>query len=212
MTSIVKHTQVVITGTGRSGTTVLIELLTKLGMNTGFVSEDLNNLKNQIARAGLERRVGVEPYSYIVKDPSFIDYAATVFGRDDLDIEHIFIPIRDIEAVANSRRQNQRAQFKRLSFKHKRNYLRQPWLLEGGLLGTKSLKKGKQEAVLLQRLYDLLLEAAKYQVPVTFIEFPDLVHRPDYLYEKLEPIMKGVEFSEFLSVFNSVVTPEMISN
>lgn len=50
------RTHIVITGTGRSGTTFLIELLTQLGLETGFNASDIDivSKKNHIARAGLE--------------------------------------------------------------------------------------------------------------------------------------------------------------
>ena len=47
-----KH--VVITGTGRAGTTFLVELLTALGMDTGYDVDDLPTRKSTVARAGLE--------------------------------------------------------------------------------------------------------------------------------------------------------------
>jgi len=202
--------QIVITGTGRAGTTFLVELLTGLGLDTGFKIEQISGLKNEIAQAGLEHQVGLESSPYIVKDPSFSEYAHTVFANANVDIEHIFIPIRDVELVASSRRKNDKDQWKSLSLNNKINFFRKPWLLQGGLIGTRSRKKGVQESVLMQRLYNLLLESAQYHVPVTFIAFPDLVHRPDFLYSKLAPILQSVSYSDFLSVFEKVANPDLV--
>jgi hypothetical protein len=62
--------KILITGTGRSGTTFLIILLTHLGMDTGF---DINNLDEFIfdnCNAGMERHIDSE--HQVLKNPLFI--------------------------------------------------------------------------------------------------------------------------------------------
>ncbi|MBT8200690.1 MAG: hypothetical protein KJO36_09250, partial [Acidimicrobiia bacterium] len=41
---------------------------------------------------------------YITKSPWFCDYAAEVLARPDIAIDRVFIPVRDLEAAAESRR------------------------------------------------------------------------------------------------------------
>lgn len=48
---------VVITGTGRTGTTFLVELLTHLELDTGFTAESVTQMKDQTGRAGLEHDI-----------------------------------------------------------------------------------------------------------------------------------------------------------
>jgi len=86
-----KH--ILITGTGRAGTSFLIELCTNLGLETGFNAKDLNNKNKSLGRAGLEKDIRDDECPYIVKNPWFCDYADEVFAREDILIEHIFIPI-----------------------------------------------------------------------------------------------------------------------
>lgn len=39
---------------------------------------------------------------YVVKSPWLCDYADEVLKRDDIEIEHVFIPMRDLHAAAQS--------------------------------------------------------------------------------------------------------------
>jgi hypothetical protein len=78
------RSHVVITGTGRAGTTFLVQLLTCLGLDTGF---DINTMEvlptartahigsmglSPIARAGLEMDIRHAQAPYIVKSPFFL--------------------------------------------------------------------------------------------------------------------------------------------
>lgn len=199
--------QVVITGTGRAGTTFLIEILTHLGLDTGFSPDKIETHKDKISNAGLEFTVGEPSGPHIVKDPSFVDYAEEILVREDIEIEHIFIPIRDISAVASGRRANQKEHYGKLSLKKKLQYLRKPYLMYGGLLYTQSSREGIQESILIKKLFDLLLMLAKYHIPVTFIQFPFFVSEPRYLYQKLTPILKKIAYSDFLNVFEALADP-----
>ena len=89
---------VVITGTGRSGTTFLVELLTHLGLETGFSAHDIVSKNINGPRASLEYDIRKEGCPYIVKIPWFCDYAQEVIDQEDIVIEHIFIPIRNLKA------------------------------------------------------------------------------------------------------------------
>jgi len=60
---------VVISGTGRAGTTFLVALLTNLGFDTGFPEKEIERLKSETARAGLEHYIREEGSPYIIKSP-----------------------------------------------------------------------------------------------------------------------------------------------
>ena len=200
-----KH--IVITGTGRSGTTLLVDLLTHLGLDTGFQAHETDAQKDKVSNAGLEFIVGETSSPYIVKDPSFVDYANAVLSRDDILVEHVFIPMRDISDVASSRRANQKVHFSKLSLRERWRYIRQPYKLYGGLLYTSSWEKGVQEDILVKKLYELLLSLARYHIPVTIIEFPYFISHPKYLFKKLSPLVEEIPYENFLTVFESLVDP-----
>lgn len=189
---------VVITGTGRSGTTFLMELLTTLGLDTGFDPSNIN--KHLIARAGLEINLldAVSP-PFIVKDPSFTLYFRDVLARNDIAIDHVFIAVRDIEAAAESRRFVNEA-----SNTEKYNDGEIP----GGLTGTTD--GSEQENILKNRIYNLVLQLSETDCNVTCLQYPLMIENSFYLYEKLAPILRGVKNDYFDTIFNAVVDKTLV--
>jgi hypothetical protein len=221
MQSLTPRHHAIITGTGRTGTTFLMELLTNLGLDTGFNPGNLSGLKNEIARAGLEKNIGDADCGYIVKNPGFHNHAEEMLSRDDIIIDHVFVPMRDLVAAAESRRvvtrDNKRADPLTLrlklrllrfvygpgSFKHK--------VYDGGLIGrAQSGKSGKQEEVLLEVIYKLMLTLSKYDIPITLMQYPLITKDSQYLYRKLSPILNELSFDSFREVFDKTVNPELV--
>lgn len=204
-----KH--IVITGTGRTGTTFLMELLTHLGLDTGFDEEQLKRFKNPLGRAGLEYNVGFEDCPHIVKHPSFCDYADEIIACEDIVIEHIFVPIRDLYAAAESRRFVAKENIGKASFLDKIKFLLgKSKAFTGGLLHTNSLKRNSQENVLLNMIYKLMLAVSNSSINVTLINYPRSTNDAAYLFDKLKPVFKELEFTEFVKVFNKTVQPELV--
>lgn len=184
---------VLITGVGRAGTTFLIELLTHLGLDTGFTEETLKKKKEPRGRAGLETQHIRFDSPYIIKSPWFIDVMDTLLESDLYHIDHVFIPVRDLYSAAESRRA----------------------VSAGGGGGgaiwyTNSMKKGDQEKVLAEKTYDLLHSLSSHDVPVTLINFPLLTKDSKYLYKKLKPILKDIKFKTFDEVYNKVLQPQLV--
>jgi len=203
-----KH--VVITGTGRTGTTFLVELLTRLGLDTGFTAEDIDSNKFEDARAGLERDIRHKSCPYIVKSPSFCDYAGDVIRRRDIEIEHVFVPVRDLNAAAESRRYVEKSTVANKGLVGRVRHLVKPWEVPGGLLHTHAMKSGKQEEILLRQIYKLILAVSDTTIPVTFMRFPKITSDGPYLFRKLKPIFQEVRYETFLAVFGETVRPELV--
>ena len=181
----------IITGTGRCGTTALIRILTHLGLDTGFSIEEVNALKD--AQPGLEFDPRLHPYEqmpYIIKSPIFCIDIRNYLSNKQMVIDHLFIPIRCLFQAAESRRRINKG--------------------DGGLTGTRSLKVGDQEEILLHRLYNLLLIASSKMIPVTFIKYPLLTVNSKYLYDKLKPILKDTKYTKFAEVFDQIIRPDLV--
>ena len=203
---------VVITGTGRCGTTFLVELLTHLGLETGFSVDQLVSLKDTNARAGLEFDIRLKDWPYIVKSPAFSDVADEVTRRDDIVIEHVLVPFRDLNAAATSRRHVQKTLVSNMPlFARLRNTIRQR-RYAGGLWFTRSMKQGKQEEALLRQIYKLILAISDTNIPVTFMRYPRIVKDCPYLFEKLRPILGETTYESFCAVFSRTVQPELINS
>jgi len=201
---------VVITGTGRSGTTFLVELMTYLGLDTGFSPQTIESKKYKEARAGLEFDIRREESPYVVKKPRFCEYATEVLRRDDIIIDHVFIPMRDLYSAAESRRFVEKNTLSQLSFSERLAVAQTREVLPGGLWGTTSTEPGEQEEILVQRVYDLLLALSDSTVPVTVMRYPRLVKDCPYLYEKLKPVLRDISYESFQAVFSKTARPELV--
>jgi len=184
---------VVITGTGRAGTTFLVELLTHLGLDTGFEPNSVKQQKGQHGRAGLEHDIRKANCPFVVKSPWFCEFAEEVVSRNDILIEHIFIPVRNLNAAAESRR-----------------FVAKTGSKMGGLWHTESSEPGVQESILLRKIYKLVLAISGIEIPITLMRYPKLTNYAHYLFRKLSPILKGVSFERFDEAFNAVVRPELV--
>lgn len=183
---------ILITGTGRAGTTLLVELLTHLDFDTGFSVDSIHKI-NPNARAGLEQDIRMPNCPYVVKSPWFCDIAQEVIFRNDILIEHIFIPVRDLHAAAESRR-----------------FVSKTGALKGGLWHTKSSDPTIQENILLKQLYKLILAVSGTEIPITVMHYPKLTKDAHYLFEKLSPIIKSITFDRFYETFNAVADPKLV--
>ncbi len=190
-----QRSHVVISGTGRAGTSFLMLLLTRLGLDTGFKK---NKEISLACRAGLEKDIREPDAPHIVKSPAFCHYVGEVLARADIRLERVIVPIRDLKAAAESRRQvTQEA-------------LSRGRRLEDGIPGGLwRVEKGEdQEQVLLEALYKLLFHLSKSNVPITLLHYPRLVSDSRYLYGKLRPILGSITYQAFTEVFESVLRPD----
>lgn len=198
----------VITGTGRAGTTFLVELLTLLGLDTGFNSRDLVHRKSAVAQAGLEIDVRREGAPYIVKAPGFCDYAPQVFAQPEIVIDHIFVPMRELHDAAASRRRVMDLHLAGMPWLRRMKVWLKRKELAGGLVGTRS--GDDQEQVLRDRLYSLMLATADQPARVTLLRFPRLVNDSAYLFDKLQPLLHGISFERFDRVHRQLAQPDLV--
>jgi len=192
---IMRH-HVVITGTGRAGTTFLVFLLTVLDLDTGFNKDKLPLFAP--ARAGLER-ILKEDAPYIVKNPWFCDCADEIVQRDDIIIDHVFVPMRDLHAAAESRRYVVDNAPKELKLRLR------PSEIPGGLWHTDD--RSQQEAKLVHQLYKLMYSLSVSEIPITLMQYPRITKDPEYLYRKLSPLVFHIPYDHFVNVFNRIVRP-----
>jgi hypothetical protein len=192
------RSHIVISGTGRAGTTFLVHLLTQLGLDTGFDRDAIAANIYPTARAGLEIRVLGPNAPFIVKSPFLCDDAEEVLASS-VRIQHVIIPVRRFAAAAASREHVQR-----LATGHSDGSESVP----GGLWDTD--KAAGQVDVLRLKFTKLIEVLVRHDIPMTFLAYPRLVRDPDYLYEKLKFLFsdKGIHFDYFRATFDKTVRPE----
>ena len=90
-----------IAGTGRAGTSFLVRYLAELGLDT-HLSRSEN--WNEVAQAGLEDHILHEKdLPYVVKSPWLYEYIDQVLARQDIVLDGVIIPMRDLVEAAVSR-------------------------------------------------------------------------------------------------------------
>lgn len=167
--------KILITGTGRNGTTFLIRLFTELGFDTGFNKKNYHKHIAKNCNAGMEKDWDAE--SYIVKNPEFCTKIDEIMKYFHIDM--VFIPMRDLEEVAISRIKNGR--------------------LCGGLWNT--TKPSEQKDILASKVGYLMEGLILNDIPHTFLKFPKFVEDHEYTYNKLLPFVKHIDVNQFKKVF-----------
>ena len=151
---------IIVTGTGRAGTTFLMQLFTALGLDTGYksTSEQIDH----VSHAGMESFFRFPDNApLIVKSPWLCDTLAEDLASNlNLKILHAIVPIRNLYDAAESRRRVQELS----------GGTNDVW---GGLWLTDNPQS--QESILQRQLYRLLETLAANEIPVTLLSFPAFV-------------------------------------
>lgn len=192
-----------ISGTGRAGTTLLVQIFTKLGFDTGFSKDEVLDKVDGISRAGLE----IDPYKHkaglphVIKAPALADRLDELLALPDFEIEAAIVPVRDLYAAAESRRRVFNLA-KRAGLDARKH--------PGSLWKTRKPKE--QEGQLAEQFFHLVHSVVRADRPIYLLDFPRFARDPDYLYDKLKPIFdaQGVSVAQVRDVMGDVVRQDFI--
>jgi len=181
--------KVIITGFGRAGTTFLVMLLTRLGLDTGF--KPYKEAYFSELRAGCEKvtifdedykasKKKMDESPEILKAPGYSFFIKNYVQSGLVKIRHVIIPVRDLKESTKSR-------------------------LSVGLRWCIEAHEGEeeQEKVLAEALGRAVEACVMCKIPCTILRFPDLVKNVDYLYSQLSPIFK-INKNSFNKVFKEL--------
>jgi hypothetical protein len=184
--------KIVIAGTGRAGTTLLIDVLTELGLDTGFAK---GTPIDPQSRAGLERGIFSPNAPRVVKNPGLSGKLRSILDEGRIPIEHVIVPVRDLDvAVASRVRVSQ--------------YGRQHGV-RGGMVGAK--RPSTQRAYLAELFYDLVWTLIDHDVPHTFLAFPRFATDATYTYDKLRWLLEDITENDLAVALRARVQPAMIT-
>lgn len=189
------NTHILISGTGRAGTTFLLRLLGALGEDTGFSNPEKD--MDPISLAGLEVDLLTVPMPRVVKSPFACEKLAVALEKRLYRVEHCLVPMRDLYSAAESRR--------RISRLHGKSGANQ---VPGGIWDAETPEQ--QENELAHKFYHLMLTLARYNIPLTLLDFPRLVNDSEYLWTCLSPVFPKIGKSDFSSAFKDLVRPEWV--
>jgi hypothetical protein len=196
-----------IAGTGRAGTTLLMRILTRLGLDTGFTCGQFAAVEANVGRAGLELSVTRETAARlpaIIKTPHIADNIGEALAEGWLPLDRVLIPVRELGAAAESRRAASR-RAEALG----RNGLAAP----GGLWKTREPERQEQElAVQFHKLVEALVA---HEVPMTLLAFPRFAREPGYFLRVAGPYLEerfGVGAARLLAAHSEETRLEYIGS
>jgi hypothetical protein len=194
-----KH--VLIVGTGRAGTSLLVKILTRLGYDTGFNEEDLLMGVDSISNAGLEFPWDSAVRPKVLKSPVLWGDPEAFLRTNSGDIEHVIIPIRDLHESSRSRIRVQEL-----------NVATGVATWEDGVPGglTKFATPDNQEVILARRVFLIIRTLNEIDVPYSFVNFPEFAKDHMYLYRYLKTIFPRLKRKNLLRVAEDTCKPELI--
>lgn len=192
--------KILITGPGRSGTTFLVMLLTRLGFDTGYEPGEEAYYPN--IRAGCEKVVELDSLTAdearqalaeaprVLKSPEWGIQLKDLLRQRIIQVDHVILPVRDLDIAAKSRLA-----------------VDLDWLLEP-TQGDKQEYQANVHALALGRAIEACL---LYNVPCTTMKFPLLVQDEEYCYQKLNGV-ESIDREEFRVMFQELARPEQIEH
>ena len=174
--------KILITGTGRCGTTFLIKLFSFLDFDTGFNKNNYTYFIDNNCNSGMEL-FHTEKY-YILKNPRFLSNIEQLVQDKSIIIKTVILPIRDLKLSSISRT------------KYGNN--------SGGLWNaTDELSQTEYYKDILS---NYLCVMTKYDIHTIFIDFDKMVNDKTYLFNKLKNILdeKNIDFETFSTVYDEI--------
>ena len=197
-----KH--ILITGTGRAGTTLLVQIFTRLGFDTGLSMSQAKVGVDPIARAGLEPDLRqVDSLPHVIKAPGRADELKALLSEKSLELEAGIVPMRDLFSAAESRRN-----VYTLAAKAGKNPIKHP----GSLWKTR--KPEEQEGQLALQFYGCVEAIVATGRPLHFLRFPHFARDADYLWSALKPVFQkhGYEKQQVAAALRDVANLTLINN
>jgi hypothetical protein len=200
------HRRILICGTGRAGTTLLVRILGSAGLDTGFDDADKKTVEARIGKAGLERGItarNAKRLPLVVKSPLVVDVLPKMLSENWLNLGLAIVPVRELWAAAESRR--------RVRQKAIESGI-ESGSAPGGLWKTQD--GAQQESVLAHQFYHTVQPLVAANVPLKLISFPRFANDEDYFIEMLGAVLEqsyGVSEQVLRAAYKSEVNEGLIS-
>jgi len=199
-----------IAGTGRAGTSFLVQYFHKCGLET-HISLHPESQLDEHANAGLEDMpIDVDDLPYVIKTPWLYEFAEQLLSRGDITVDAVILPMRDIVEAASSRITiEMRARYGNPNLQDDCTR----WGTWGGAPGgvIYSLNPVDQARILAMGFHQLVFELVKRDVPIVFLDFPRLVEDAEYLYQKIKPVLRDqVDHDTALTAHRLTANPALV--
>lgn len=168
----------VISGTGRAGTTFLVQWLDACGLDCGDLSELGYDEEGQ---CGLERPLRGSNIPRVVKDPWLHTYCQEV-DLVETPVEALILPVRNLQDAAESRIRRELKEIFRLHGNWSPDHFGHT---PGGAIY--SLTVTDEMRLLAVGFHQLVRWAAKAEIEVVLLDYPRLAEDAWYLVGKMQP-------------------------
>ena len=174
--------KILITGTGRFGTTFLIKLFSFLDFDTGYNRKNYEKHIFSNCNSGMETKYN-SPH-YILKNPCFMLNIENIVKDTSIKIKTVIIPIRDLKTSAISRTNHG---------SH-----------DGGLWNATDYLS--QIEFYKDILSKYICISTKYDINTIFIDFDKMINDKIYLFNKLKNILdeKNINLETFSHIYDEV--------
>ncbi|MBO9646501.1 MAG: hypothetical protein J7603_25625 [Pseudacidovorax sp.] len=174
-------------GTGRAGTSFLVQYLAACGLDTHLTRARPEY--DEDANAGLEDvPIGNADAPYVVKSPWLYEFADRLLADPEVVIDAVIVPMRDLVDAVTSRIVNEmRARRALASLPEDCQHWASWGVVPGGVVY--SLNPIDQARLLALGFHQLLCTLVQHRVPVVLLDFPRFIDDADYLYTALAPVL-----------------------
>ncbi|MGO4450682.1 hypothetical protein AB4Y96_17335 [Phyllobacterium sp. TAF24] len=202
-----------IAGTGRAGTSLLVKYFTALGLDTHVTKANGQVHLLEDANAGLEDLIlhGGENLPYVVKSPWLYQFVDEVLAREDITIDGVIIPVRNLIEAASSRTivelQNIHQTYEWMAEENK------TWDLRSGAPGgiLYSLNPLDQARLLAIGFHHLIERLSHAGIPIYLLAFPRFTEDPEYLFSVLRNCLPpSTTLEAVTAIHESIVEPDKV--
>jgi hypothetical protein len=176
----------VIAGTGRAGTSFLVQYLTECGLETHITRNETPGFDAN-ANAGFEDvPLANADLPYVIKSPWLYEFVDRLLESSDIRLDAVIVPMRDIVEAASSRVILEMQARYGSAYGHPELAEWESWAhTPGGVVF--SLNALDQARLLALGFHEMIRALVRRRVPIVFVDFPRMVEDAAYLWEALEP-------------------------
>lgn len=196
------HQKVLLTGTGRSGTSFAMQILTALGLPTGFDRPEDGFFTDRMCGQEVvipedAERGEMWRFPHVVKDPRLAWTLRGLLERGALEPLHVYVLVRDVRDAARSRVDREMA-----------------WAVPGQeealrVAGDRNRLEA-QVGQLHQGLGILLETLALHEVPFTLVQFPRLVDDGGYFARAFRGLLGDFPVEAVVAAHRRIADPSHV--